>query len=432
MQSDLFAVGFGTNIACAGVTLDADDTEALLAVTYSITGSQTVAPFTVRYGLRAAGSSADIDETFGTVELTSSTYLAPGVHTLSLGDVREDLDSIVRHNDLLAVVLDYDDDVDESDETDNVGTATLSVDLRVDSVTPVIQAAASAVRVLYSVLSPAAVPSFAIRVGVDEDEDGTFEFSLPTVTATGTETTPGPHEIEVEITDAFLRRVMSTDDITLAAWLDTGTDVVEKSEGNNYLASSAAGYSSLTVTLVNAPEQLTVSEDLVVTWRVSNTGVASADDVTLTVPIPDSTSFIRADQIIDDATDELERLGADVGDESAIIVVGTIAAGESVDVVIRLQPETDNQIELWAEVGSADQAADRSNTVTIGSADEFDPASAPSIEDVITEEITTTIRYTSLCGGVSVPLLVIGLLGLAGLRHIPRTPPNTKRESANR
>ncbi len=411
-DSDVFRVSFGRNIVSAAVGVTVGDATTDMAVTYTIE-NETVDPFTIAYGLKyAATNAATIDMLFGTAVVSDPALRSPGLHTIALGDVRPVLNQIVRHGDQLVAQVDTDDVISEADEGDNLSAASLTVDLVIESLVTDIQGGGSNARVVYAVNSPADVPDFLIRLGLDEDEDDVIDDVLDDVIASGELVRPGPHVVTVNLASEFLaRRIIGGANIRIVALLDADDQVVEADEvTNNYRSLTEQGYISLAITLVSKPDTAAVDDEVECIWRVVNDGNAAAEDVVLTASIPEEMTFVRGERV-----PGAEALSMQVYDTLVFVELGALAPGEHTEVAIVQRVLSGGWVDLWVE------AATDSNTVRGPNArieilgDEVLGDTSPS-DDIIMEEITTTLRFTGLCGAMGGPLLVISLLAMLGLK----------------
>ncbi|MCK4343554.1 MAG: hypothetical protein KAY37_17720, partial [Phycisphaerae bacterium] len=242
VDSSQFRVFVGTDLTGPTVSLSVRSTTSDLSVTYTVVGTQNVDPFRIEYGLeRDTGNGLPIDTVFGFVDVTGS-QLTPTAHTIDLGDIRGNLNGIVRNGDQIAVQLDTLNQVAETDETnaDNVGSTTLTVDLAAESVAADVQGASSSASVTYSVTSPANVPSFVIRLGLDSNGDGTIDDVLQDTTAAAAQCTPGTHVVTISLPTEFLsRNIAAGSSVRFVTQLDPSQfdpsgKVVESDEtGNN-------------------------------------------------------------------------------------------------------------------------------------------------------------------------------------------------------
>ncbi len=230
--SSTFNVSGATNLTNATVTLDVTAAATNASLTYTVDGASNVDAFLIAYG-RGTTASA-ITTQFGTVNVNSSTLLSPGAHTVSLGDLRSLLNGVAANGQFLVVVLDTTGLVAEANEGDNTGAATLTVDLALDSVTATVSGASSSATVVYTVTSPANVPTFIVRVGLDTDGDGDSDTTLRDVTTAADEVTPGAHVMTVDVSSELAAQTLTAGGtVRLVADLDATGLVTESSEANN-------------------------------------------------------------------------------------------------------------------------------------------------------------------------------------------------------
>jgi hypothetical protein len=247
VDSSAFNIIAGTDLSVAAVTIETTSTQTNLSVTYTVGGLSTVPPFALAFGLKRGTNLPAIDTQFGTLNVSGSANLAPGAHTLALGDIRSQLDSLaggIRNGDKIVVQLDTGNAVpDETSEDNNTGSSTLTVDLSLDSLDVTIAGTSSNVRVFYTVTSPANVPAFVIRVGLDINGDGAAEDVLPDILASATEVTPGTHTKTIDLAaDLAAAQVAGGAAVRVQVELDPTGQVVEVNETNNSLTSGPTTY----------------------------------------------------------------------------------------------------------------------------------------------------------------------------------------------
>lgn len=230
-----FDVAAGTNLIATAAGLLTAGEARNLQITYNIAGSKSVAAFDIRYGLdRAPFGSLDIE--FGTLRVTAPADLAPGVHTLVLGNIRAALNGAIDDGDQVRVELDSAGEVNnETDENDNSAFVALTVDLAMTSVTADIRGSGSNARVTYAVNSPANVRPFVLRVGLDTDGNGTLDDLLADVNV-ATQVRPGSQVVTVPLGTAILARAFAANSVLrIVGELDAPApgQVREFSESNN-------------------------------------------------------------------------------------------------------------------------------------------------------------------------------------------------------
>ncbi len=235
VTSNPFDVAAGTNLIATAAGLLTAGEARNLQITYNIAGSKSVVAFDIRYGLdRAPFGSMDVE--FGTLRVTAPADLAPGVHTLVLGNIRAALNGVIDDGDQVRVELDSAGEVNnETDENDNATFVGLTVDLAMTSVTADIRGSGSNARVTYAVNSPANVRPFVVRVGLDTDGNGTLDDPLADVTIT-TQVRPGSQVVTVPLGPAVLARAFAANSVLrLVGELDAPApgQVREFSENNN-------------------------------------------------------------------------------------------------------------------------------------------------------------------------------------------------------
>ncbi len=434
VTSNAFNVSAGTDLTGGVTSLSVDDGTAVLSVTYTITGSQTVPAFMIGYGLDRNTSDSDpLDTLLDVVDVTSATLRSPGTHTITLGDIRSDLDEVaVEHGMRAATWLDYDSEITETNEDDNVATASLGVDLAIQSVSADLRDNGSSARVVYAVNSPANVPAFTVIIGCDRSGDDVMDEVVAEVTMEAGDLTPGPHVLTVPLDEAvLLANVVNQQEVVLVAILDANDTVAESNETTNNTGSTTeAGYADVEVTLVDEPDYYEIGQELSTVWRVTNVGIAEARELTLTVPVPQNAEFVRAEYVGGrEAGYELPNarvlLNAVVEVDVVRIDVGTLTAAEAADVSVVFRPLQGGPISL--SVVAESLSADATSWVTLGRStatqiESFDdlveelPDHQSYSDEEIYEEVTTTVRYTGFCGGAGLVSLGATLLGLLGLR----------------
>jgi len=406
VDSNLFHVGLGSNILCAAAAVTVHDTHTDLTATYAIEGDEVPA-FTVAYGLKyGPGAAAAIDTVLGTHVVSALGLRSPGLHTISLGDVRPVLNQVIRHGDQLVVHIDCDHVVQEASDDDNIAATSLHVDLVLTDLLTDIRGGGSNARIFYTVVSPADVPDFTIRVGLDWDRDGVMDEALPDILATGTLTQPGAHVVTVNLAETLLAQGLDHDaPFGIIALLDPNNEVAEADNvGNNRRSTTDHGYVALTLALVNTLEPVLVGAELALLWRVANTGNVPATDAVLTLATPSELAFLQAESADDEQVLEALEYGAGVA-----IALGTLPPGESLDVEVYLEALARGQFNIWAAVATDSytvHAAD-ARIIVRGEGDEDGDPSG-----VVVEDITTTVHFIGLCGATGVPLLTLNLLAM--------------------
>ena len=266
IDSNSFDISAGTNLLVAMLNVTATDDTTDLRLTYTITGSRTIDPFVIAFGRENdADNSLPIDTVFGYFDVTSSTYRVPGTHTVALGDIRPNLDEgRVNNGDRLGVVLDANDEVDETDETNNRALAMLTVDLVLESIVTDVRDGGLRARVMYRINSPASTPDFVLRLGFDTDDDRAIDDALPDVNVTGNDVKPGTHMLTLSLDEAILaRNTLSNGELALVAFLDANDEVIESNEANNRTGETATSYDSTPYSDDEIVEEITTTVEYV-------------------------------------------------------------------------------------------------------------------------------------------------------------------------
>lgn len=431
VTSDAFNVTSGTNLAGPTLTLrpTADATEA--ALTYTVTGAQTVPPFAVRFGLeRDVSDGLPLDVDFGEIAVTAAAARTPGVHTISLGDVRPALSAAeIADGDFLAAVLDADDAVAESKESDNRALAALTVDVAARTLSSDLRSGGTTLQVVYAVDAPATLGPFAVAVGLGDGNGGLVDV-FATYPLAAAERTRGAHTLEIRLDDPALRAALAADpEAVLVAELDPADAVGEADEQNNRVVARENTFVALTITLEQAPEAVVPGAELVAVWRVGNDGTAPAEDVLLTVPLPPQTTFVLAEALPHDATAPAlkQPLGAAVENRTLFVELGRLNPSTTQRVAVTLRPASSREINLYAEVSDGQR-----NTAQSAAADLI-PTSDPYGGEIV-EEVTEEVQYVGPCGVVAVVMLsvplCIAVVGRRGGRQRPRPRRTSETRSA--
>ena len=212
------------DIVMNSVALAADNTVAEVTVAYTVMAPTPVNPYTIRIGLDTNGDPATIE----TVLADQPGDTSAGAHNFTV-DVRAALDAAtVQDGFNIVAVADLNDDVAEDSDLNNAGDTPISVDLRLEGVALTNEFPFRA-QVVYTILSPARVPAFNIRLGKD-----LLTNALITRTAAGAERDPGTHSIELNIANALLAAGVDTNEnAAIAAQVDFAGTVTESDETNN-------------------------------------------------------------------------------------------------------------------------------------------------------------------------------------------------------
>ncbi len=301
VNSNLFSITAGTDLSGPTITLAQTSTTTDLSITYTVTGSTTVDPFRITFGLeRDPNNATPIDTEFGFVDVNDASSRAPGVHTVSLGDIRPDLNGIVRNGDQLVVQLDSANAILETIETDNFATRTLNVDLAVELVIASIRGASSSARVTYVVNSPADVPSFTVRLGLDTTGDGAIDDVLRDTVTAADQVTPSAHTMTIDLPTEFLSRGITTaSNVVVVAELDPVGLVTESEEVTNNVASTAEAFTvDLVLTRLAFPGTA-LDEDFSATINYSVNENQVSEDFTIAF-------YVSADSDIDSLAGDVQ------------------------------------------------------------------------------------------------------------------------------
>jgi hypothetical protein len=171
-----------------------------------------------------------------------------------LGNIRPNLNGIVRNSDQIKALLDTTNAVIESNETDNTATTPLAVDLANEAVAADVRGASSSVRVTYTINSPADVPAFVIRVGLDNNNDGLIDDVLRDLGTAADEVTPGPHIVTIDLPTQFLTRsIAAGTNLKIIGLLDATSLVQESTTANNSSSTTATYNVDLTLSRLLFP-----------------------------------------------------------------------------------------------------------------------------------------------------------------------------------
>ena len=227
--------GLPVDLVATSIAVSADETTTTARVTYRIDSPANVAPFDLRVGVDRNGDN-QIDAADGllqTISVANAADRAPGTHTLDVADFRGVLDGFATRladgNRLLAVV-DAGDVVSESDEAaaSNVASQAQTVDIQLDGVVLSDEEPFTAT-VTYTVISPAAVMPFDLRLTIEDP----VVASKTLATLTG-DPNPGTHVVTTDISGALrAKNIAASTTVKIAATADVGNTVGEADEANN-------------------------------------------------------------------------------------------------------------------------------------------------------------------------------------------------------
>ncbi|MBK8269726.1 MAG: hypothetical protein IPK83_16100 [Planctomycetes bacterium] len=155
-----------TALSINTVAVEVNGAATNVTVAYTIISPIPVGPFTIRVQLDRTGDGTP-DVLLIDIPVTLAGDLTPGVHSI-VRNVRAELDTAtVQNGDTIRATLDSTNLVAESDELNNVAPSTgLSVDIETTAVA-VVGTNGVRAKVTYRVNSPANVPAFVIRLGLD-------------------------------------------------------------------------------------------------------------------------------------------------------------------------------------------------------------------------------------------------------------------------
>ncbi len=173
-----------TDLSINAVALEVSGAATNVNVAYTITSPVPVVPFTIRLQLDRGGDGTP-DVLLVDVPVTIAGDLTPGVHSI-IRNVRTELDAAtVQNGDTIRATLDSANTVIESNELNNVAPSSgLAVDIEVTAVA-VVGTNGVRAKVTYRVNSPANVPPYVIRLGLDTlmagnaGADGIISLFLP-------------------------------------------------------------------------------------------------------------------------------------------------------------------------------------------------------------------------------------------------------------
>lgn len=155
-----------TDLAVNSVAVEVAGALTNVTVAYTVISPVPVAPFTIRLELDRDGNGVS-DVMLVDVPVNAPASLTPGVHSITQ-NVRTPLNTAtVQNGDTIRATLDVANTVAESDELNNTAPSSgLSVDIETTAVA-VVGSNGVRARVTYRVNSPANVPPFVIRLGLD-------------------------------------------------------------------------------------------------------------------------------------------------------------------------------------------------------------------------------------------------------------------------
>ncbi|NLE60933.1 MAG: hypothetical protein GX616_21520 [Planctomycetes bacterium] len=242
--SNPFTVIAGTDLSGNSVSLLIGAAETTLSLSYAVSGLLSVEPFMISWGLERDTTNADpIDEILGSAVASDTAYLTPGNHTIMLGDIRPQLNGRFQYGDRVAVLIDSDNSITETSESNNIDTTTPTVNLVNELLKLRPRGDDPTAEVTYVVNSPANVPSFTIRIGLDSDGDGGIDTALVDGTPEGTDLTPGVHAVSVSLLSAFdSTPVASNETISLVAQLNPEQEWPESTPLDDNLQSATMNY----------------------------------------------------------------------------------------------------------------------------------------------------------------------------------------------
>ncbi len=242
--SNPFTVIAGTDLSGNSVSLLIGAAETTLSLSYAVSGLSSVEPFMISWGLERDTTNADpIDEILGSAVASDTAYLTPGNHTIMLGDIRPQLNGRFQYGDRVAVQIDSDNVIVETNENNNIDTTTPTVNLVNELLKLRPRGDDPTAEVTYVVNSPANVPSFTIRIGLDSDGDGGIDTALVDGTPEETDLTPGVHAVSVSLLSAFdSTPIASGEAVSLVAQLNPEQEWPESTPLDDNLQSATMNY----------------------------------------------------------------------------------------------------------------------------------------------------------------------------------------------
>jgi hypothetical protein len=251
------------------ISIAYNEVQASVTISYAVDSPANVAPFNLRVGVDRPPFDNVIDDANSTLATVAAADLTPGTHSQSITGLRAQLDALnnrLDNGDRLIVIADVDSGVGEAIEwpdpaSNNIAWEEQRVDLVAVSVTLEDPFMAT---VTYTVISPASVSPFNIRLGLN-----TAANTLETVAA---DVTPGTHTVAVDLGDAL--RAMGQqagDSATIVAELDPTDLVGEPAGDSNNIVSRVGTYRvDLQMVFLGFPgTDLNVDFDITTQYRVA-------------------------------------------------------------------------------------------------------------------------------------------------------------------
>lgn len=242
--SNPFTVIAGTDLSGNSISLLIGETETMLSFSYTVSGLSSVEPFTISWGLRRDTTDGEaVDEVLGSIVASDTFYRTPGNHTIMLGDIRSQLNGRFQYGDRVFVHLDSGNSIAETSENNNVDTTTPTVNLVNELLRLKPRGDEPTAEVTYVIDSPADVPSFAIRIGLDDDGDGDIDTTIAEGRPEDADLTPGVHAVSISLLSAFDAVPIASDGmVLLTAQLNPEQEWAESIPVDDNLRSASMNY----------------------------------------------------------------------------------------------------------------------------------------------------------------------------------------------
>lgn len=355
--SNPFNVIAGKDIAGNSVSLAVSGEQTMLSLSYTVSGIASIEPFGLEWGLKknSTGTSV-IDEVFGNTLVSGDAYLTPGNHTIQLGDIRSQLNGRFEYGDQVVVRIDLNNDVQETNEDNNLDSTTPIVNLSNELLKLKPRGDEPTAEVTYVVNSPADVPEFTIRLGLDTDGDGDANVFLIDGSATGQALSPGVRSVSVSLLSAFdSAQIASGQSVTVVAQLNPDQEWPESTPVDDNIRSATMTY-PVDLALLRLDHTRSPAErvfDVRMTYAVADMPVSENFSIAFYASINNENSIGADDVRIEQFTidQQVDKTHGEHAKEFRVSVPLTVLPGA--DFVLKAQLDNGNIVSELDETNNA-------------------------------------------------------------------------------
>ncbi|MFH1419377.1 MAG: hypothetical protein ABII12_13970, partial [Planctomycetota bacterium] len=408
---DLVAEAISVTIDNVAGTTDAH-------VTYAINSPANAAPFSLKIGVDRvpADGVIDLGSLLADVAIANPADLTPGSHTVTVTGLRGPLNAQatpVGNGDMILATLDLQldgtpvNDVAElAEESNNATGQAQTVDLVAQALAVSWDAAATTADVTYTIIAPANVAGFSLKVGIDRaPADGAMEDILDDQFLTGADLVPGTHIITVDIRAALegLASALQDGD-RIVVFLDLDQDgatpeaaVAESNDVGNNVAGQAQTVDLVAGSIAVSTNIETSVTTATVTYTVNSPGPVAPFNLRIGLDRPLFDDIIDVDPT--DVIDTIALTGADLAPGTHSVPVPNFRNHLNNTLTPRLQNgdriiATLDELVAGGDEGAVTEADDTNNVTQEAQTVDLIANGLAVTVDTLSGETTAHVDYT--------------------------------------